>query len=340
MQLGVLVIFAFKKKILLIIAALVLLAVCGAYSLNYYLFEHDPLNSWFRETYPAKSSVKLKGIPRAPKLCRRGQPAEIVSDVTKERPELSGLEISATVPDTAYQINDSGHEPFLYISDLKGQVKAKVRYAKDVVDPEDISLGPCLTNSASSCIYVGDIGDNFRRRRVKQIYFQEESRLDNEKSFQKLSFYYPNKKRVDSETLMVHPVTGDIYLVTKGPRSYVFKLAAATVNNLNETHEAQFVMRLSWFWWAAGGDITHDGRSFVLISDNIYHFRLDLNAVTNVVGRLSGGLRVRIPSQRFRQQEAIAFQTPINHKQGGVLYYGTEERGSDPAQVAKLSCAP
>ena len=317
-----------------------LLAVCGAYSLNYYLFKHDPLKSWFRETYQDKSPVKLKSIPRATKLCRRWQPAEIVADVTKDRPELSGLEISATLPDTAYQINDSGHEPFLYISDLKGQIKTKVKYTKDVVDPEDISLGPCLTNSASSCIYVGDIGDNFRRRRVKQIYFKEESRLDNETPFQKLSFYYPDKKRVDSETLMVHPVTGDIFLITKGPKSYIFKLAAETVKNLDKPHEAQFVMRLRWLWWAAGGDIAPDGKSFVLISHNIYHFRFDLSEVTNVVGRLGGGLRAKIPSRRFRQQEAIAFQTPINHKQGGVLYYGTEERKGDSAQMAKLSCAP
>jgi len=127
-------------------------------------------------------------------------------------------------------------------------------------DWEDIAAGPGKT------IYVFDGGDNPPcKRDNKRIHrFVEPSINSNDKSlalavrYETFRFEYPragqpsrpaihNDDRYDAECLCVHPITGDIYVVTKRDnqnrmKARVYKLPASNIRwNTNEIHVLEFV---------------------------------------------------------------------------------------------------
>jgi hypothetical protein len=89
--------------------------------------------------------------------------------VTQVR-EASGLCLSNAKMDRAFWTNDSGSKTRLYYGDLNGAELT----AMDVVDftakdPEALLCARCA--GGESCLILGDIGDNFRRRKSIQLAF-------------------------------------------------------------------------------------------------------------------------------------------------------------------------
>lgn len=109
-------------------------------------------------------------------------------------------------------------------------------------DWEDMALGPC---PGGACLFVGDIGDNGMARNNYAIWRIAEPKVDLAKSgvvakvtADKLPFDYPNGAKYNAETLLVHPVTGDIYVVSKwgpGKPSTVFRLPQPYVAGVKRT---------------------------------------------------------------------------------------------------------
>src|SRR5207247_1030146 len=83
------------------------------------------------------------------------------------------------------------------------------------VDWEDIAVGPC---SSGTCVFLGDTGDNDMNRTQYAVYrVAEPDPAAGAKQMvpsTRLPFVYPDGPH-NAEALLVHPTTGDVYVVTK-----------------------------------------------------------------------------------------------------------------------------
>ena len=116
--------------------------------------------------------------------------------------------------ETFWTHNDSDSDPTLFRFDRKGSVLDAVRvdWAKNV-DWEDMAAA---TLNAKPYLFVGDIGDNGLSRSEIVVYRIPEP-MPGEKEARPDRVYklkYPDR-RWNAETLMVHPNTGDLYIVVK-----------------------------------------------------------------------------------------------------------------------------
>jgi hypothetical protein len=79
---------------------------------------------------------------------------------------------SVRQPGIIFGANDSGHEPWLFAFDSSGRGRGVWRIVDaSNRDWEAAARGPCASSdSTSSCIYIGDVGDNDARRPYVTIY--------------------------------------------------------------------------------------------------------------------------------------------------------------------------
>ncbi|MGI8555480.1 MAG: hypothetical protein ACR2LT_03885, partial [Pyrinomonadaceae bacterium] len=154
-------------------------------------------------------------------------PPKVVGTIdSKEITESSGITASQCNQNILWTHNDSGDDALIFALDLKGKKLGtwQVAGAKNI-DWEDIAE---TKNANGECfLYLGDIGGNTSLRDKFTIYKVKEptvsgtattdssrkNPLVTEQS-QAIEIQYPDKRH-DAETLMVHPQTGDIYILTK-----------------------------------------------------------------------------------------------------------------------------
>jgi PKD repeat protein len=140
----------------------------------------------------------------------------------EEIDEVSGLVDSRRNPGVLWVHNDSGDGPFLYALSHSGEHLgvwevdgASARDWEDLTTGQDPETGAWL-------LYVGDIGDNSETRDSIVVYRMEEPEVDPEGGEQGgtltaavIELEYPYGNKHNAETLMVDPVTDDLYIVTK-----------------------------------------------------------------------------------------------------------------------------
>jgi hypothetical protein len=140
-------------------------------------------------------------------------------------------------------------------------------------------------------LYLGDIGDNSKNRREIVVYRVLEPLIvstdassstgspRSTESADVIRLEYPDGKH-NAETLLVHPSTGDLYIVTKsaGEAAGVYKakapLLTAGVTTLARTGSVRFPNALGGV--VTGGCISPDGRR-VILCDYIEGFELTLS---------------------------------------------------------------
>ena len=144
----------------------------------------------------------------------------LVSD--DELEEVSGLVASRKNPGLLWVHNDSGHPAELYLISPRGKRVATYRLPEaENVDWEDIALGPG-PEIGETYLYIGDIGDNVSLFNEHYVYrlpeptYTESSSLviDTITHYDRLPFSYANGAS-DAETLLVDPITRDLYVLTK-----------------------------------------------------------------------------------------------------------------------------
>jgi hypothetical protein len=130
--------------------------------------------------------------------------------------EASGLAASAVHAGVYYVHNDSGDTPRFFAIDASG--KELARYSVGgayAVDWEDLATGPC---PQGRCVFLGDVGDNPEQRSSYTVYrVVEPSKFEpgeHDAVGESLSFKYPDGSH-NCETLLVHPDSGELYVVTK-----------------------------------------------------------------------------------------------------------------------------
>jgi hypothetical protein len=145
--------------------------------------------------------------------------------------ETSGIEVSRRNRKWDEEIfwvhNDSGDGPYLYAVTRDGDREAVIKLpGARSVDWEDIAWGPG-PDGKGDCLYIGDIGDNDSNRNDCVVYRIREPKLPDglnlsskeeplplENPVVARRFIYPDGPH-DAETLLVHPKTAAVYIVTK-----------------------------------------------------------------------------------------------------------------------------
>lgn len=294
--------------------------LCGVFVHNHgaQILHSHKINSYFNDDALSSGGGQKAGY---------GNPEKIADLRELAVRESSGLTASRRNPGIFWTHNDSGDGPLIYAFEINGAKKGVWRLTgARARDWEDISIGPGPKRGVSY-LYLGDIGNNGRRPRELLIYRVAEpqvTRSDASSTKVKprltepaevLRLAYP-EGAFDAEALMVHPGTGDLYIVTKRSSeksSLVFKAAAplktGTVKKL--TRIAELTLSSPPFDFIAGkitgGDISPDGSRLVLC-DYLqgYEFRLPIGSSRNfdVIWK-QDPLRINLGTRR--QGEAISF---------------------------------
>jgi hypothetical protein len=239
-----------------------------------------------------KKGDQQEGAGAAKKLGRRAADvARREARIEEEAlDESSGLAASRRNPGLYWTHNDSGDGPFLYALDAEGRRRGVWRVAgARAEDWEDIAAGPG-PEPGRPYLYVGDIGDNGRRRPHVSVYRLPEpavagadaaARADSPRATEpaeEIRLKYPDGRH-NAEALLVHPSTGDLYVVVKdsSPACGVYRLRAAQVaagvNTLERVGEFRSPSLLGSI--VTGGDISPDGRR-VIICDYLSAYELRL----------------------------------------------------------------
>ncbi|MEZ4701321.1 MAG: hypothetical protein R2834_13375 [Rhodothermales bacterium] len=250
--------------------------------------------------------------------------------------EASGLAASRLHRGVLWLHNDSGDTTRVFAINTQARLLGTY-YLSDARarDWEDIAIGPG-PDPDLDYLYVGDIGDNQMRRKYIVVYrvpepdvrpHQEavEASLD---GVETLAFAFPDGPH-NSETLMVDPATGDIYIVTKAlGRQSVYRAAYPqrrdTLTVLEKVTELRLQGSGALTQLAVGGDISPSGRWTLIKSyDVVYQW-------DNGTAPWYRSDPIALPYVPEPQGEAIAWAADesgyftISEEAGGVpavLYY-------------------
>ena len=255
-------------------------------------------------------------------------PERIGALETSHISEASGLAVSKVFPGRLYHHNDSGDGPAFFITDSTGGQTQKVTFHDQApTDLEDMSVGPC---AEGSCLFLGDIGDNFRLRSELTLWILPELATYTEQraAARRVQIKYPDGRH-DAEALAVHPLTGDLFVLTKerdqanrrGLPAHFYRIAAQELRNYVApavlSMEKVSTIDLPWLNYdfgflghqATSMDIRPDGQTLLVLTYD--------NAVEiSFAKALEGNSRKWAESKDYRvhrlygvlsQMEAVAF---------------------------------
>jgi hypothetical protein len=171
---------------------------------------------------------------------------------------------------------DNGADARFFAIDRTGKARGRFKLSSGAanVDWEDVAVGPCKNAGlgAGSCVFIADVGNNGGGRVKLDLYVMPEptntgAGFDTRavSNWKKFTFQYAGGITRNAESLLVHPVTGDVYVVTKkGGDAEVFKMPAPLTSSMvaqriallpqTRFHNAPFT----------GADFHPDGRRVIL----------------------------------------------------------------------------
>jgi hypothetical protein len=192
--------------------------------------------------------------------------------------ELSGLAASRANPGVLWTHNDSGDtERIFALNTTASYLGTYSVSANPQYDWEDIAVGPG-PQSGVSYVYIGSIGGNTGRHSIYAYRAPEPNVSPTQSptsatlsSVVKLRMEYPGVEEYNAETLMVDPLTRDIYVATKTKSSTrVYRYPAASQDPAI-SYTLQKVNALQLPFTATAGDISADGR-FIVIKGYAYTY--------------------------------------------------------------------
>ena len=148
--------------------------------------------------------------------------------------EASGLVASRSHPGVLWAHNDSGDEPRLYALTTSGRhLGVFTLDGAEARDWEDLAIGPG-PDPGVDYLYAGDIGDNESQQDLKYVYRVAEPAVDADQApvdtiltgLSTITVRYPDGPS-DAETLLVDPLTSDLYVITKRSTEVAIYRAAA-----------------------------------------------------------------------------------------------------------------
>ncbi|HWH27715.1 MAG TPA: hypothetical protein VNU26_01930 [Mycobacteriales bacterium] len=215
--------------------------------------------------------------------------------------ESSGLATSSRSDDVLFTHEDSGAPGDVHAVGTDGRLLATYRLGVQSRDWEDMARGPALSarGAAGPSLFLADIGDNNARRDLGVLVHEVPEPAVDERAegvavdLPPVASYrlrYEDGPR-DAETLLVHPGTGRLYVVTKGligrPALYAApeRLRPDAPNRLDRVAEVDVertgtpggpgIGTLAGTL-VTGGDISPDGGRLALRTyTDVYEWRVD-----------------------------------------------------------------
>ena len=274
-----------------------------------------------------------------------GPPTTITTIKEKSISESSGLAASRSTPGAYWTHNDSGDGPFIYAFDTRGESLGIFRVTgAEARDWEDMAAGPG-PQANKSYLYLGDIGDNDAVRDEVVVYRVAEPTLTTTtRSLTKarpgstepvaaIRLRYPDGKH-DAEALLVHPTTGNIYIVNKVPiaNPTVYEATApftsgklVTMRRLGEIHIPSIFGGV-----VTGGSISPDGRR-VALCDYFQGYEIVLPAGSSDFNDIWKQKMTGFDLGKRKQGESITYRLD-----GDALLATSEGKQSPLIQVERL----
>jgi len=239
--------------------------------------------------------------------------------------EASGIAASRRNANVLWVHNDDG-PPCVYAMTPEG--KHLGRYILDgarMRDWEDIAIGPGPDPNLDY-IYVGAIGDNASNNKSIRIYRVPEPVVEANLpativkigGVETIELVYPDGPR-NAETLMVNPLTKDIYIISKEEQSRIYRAAYPQPTDAKTTLE--YVAKLPW-GTATGGDISPDGQ--MILVRGYLAASLWLRPQNGPLWQCFKEAECKVPLIFEQQGEAICFDA------NGSGYYTTSEHAHQP----------
>jgi hypothetical protein len=185
--------------------------------------------------------------------------------------EASGLAASLRNPGVVWTHNDGSRER-IYAFSTNGAHLANFNFSLTVSDLEAIAAGPGPAAN-TSYLYLGDVGGsggtNVVRNQVRvlrvpepfvDLAWADDSRSSDFDGVEAFTLVYPDGS-YDAEALMVDPLTGDVFVMTKengGARVYRANLNASPTTPVT----MQFVRTVN-FGVVSAADISADGTQII-----------------------------------------------------------------------------
>jgi hypothetical protein len=289
-------------------------------------------------------STETTAADNTSKLSAYGKPEVIGKIASDDVDESSGIAASRCQPGVLWTHNDSGDGPFIYAIDRSGANLGTWRVPNaDSNDWEDIAE---YKDAKGQCfVYIGDIGDNKGRRLEHTVYRISEPAVSPEDAgtnrgkarptanAEVLKFIYPDGDQ-NAETLMVHPVTGDVYVLTKridGP-SGVYKLPSVfdPANVIKASRVGEVAVPNVPNGLLTGGDISPDGTR-VAVCDYSDAYELVLPVGSGSFDNIWKQKPDRIDRGKLAQGEAIGYSPD-----GNSLLLTSEEKHPPLVEVKRV----
>jgi len=210
-----------------------------------------------------------------PAVARYGRPV-LLGRLDPPVDESSGLAASRRNPGLFWTHNDSGDAPVVHCADDRAGSCGTFRLTGATArDWEGMAVGPG-PQEGRGYLYLGDIGDNLQDQDQVSVYRVPEPAVPTSgapaaiEPAERIRLRYADGPR-DAEALLVHPVSGDVYVVTKERSSAgVYKAGGDGVLRRIATLAVDLGP-------VTGGDISPDGRRVALCTYSA-GFELELPA--------------------------------------------------------------
>lgn len=240
--------------------------------------------------------------------CEVFLPSRRLAELTdKKLEEVSGMAVSSANPKHFWVHNDSGNPAAIYLVNEQLEITMECKLGDvDNRDWEDMAVGPG-PEAGKTYVYVADIGDNNARHHVKYIYRFEEPVASAQANnititeFDTIAFTLEDGRK-DTEAIMVHPETNDIYLVSKREKPVnVYQLTSPF--SVNDTLVAKKLLSLPLTQIVSAG-FSRDGQEILMKNyDDIYYWQVGNQSVEDALGNQP----VTLCYTEEPQGESIAF---------------------------------
>ncbi len=242
-------------------------------------------------------------------------PAQLGTVESSLLTEISGVAASRENADVLWVHNDSGDSARIYAMSIQGRhLGVYDLLGASATDWEDIAIGPGPVEG-QDYVYAGDIGDNARQRPSVTVYRVAEPSVSATQDpvtvdlddVDALPMQYPGPEVFDCEALLVDPVSGDIFLVTKDRAgegvAHVFRNPAPHTPGVMVTLE--LVDSIPLPSQVTGGDVHSSGDGVLL---RLYYQGYYWARVTGTnLWEAFSGTACTVPLATEPQGEAVAF---------------------------------
>ncbi|MBK8818193.1 MAG: hypothetical protein IPN49_03540 [Saprospiraceae bacterium] len=194
--------------------------------------------------------------------------------------EASGITASLSFPGHLWTHNDSGDEAKLFLMDDNGKHISEISINNATNrDWEDIASG-VDPYTHKPYVMIADIGDNdakFKFVTLYQVFEPDEIPMRDTilSVSKKWTIKYPDEQR-DAETLMIDPVTHDLFILSKrDPEIFIYRVSFPYP--IIDTIIAEKTATLP-FTQIVAGDISQDGKEILIKNyESVYYFKRNQN---------------------------------------------------------------